>query len=108
MYCRNRISYLIEPKVIRYTHKNIEFDWWGKLTISKPKSFIPIKLTLNNGSLSWRLDRETWLSVKQLKIITTELMTIKRDVSVNPSLYMTKKSNSFLFLHHKLSIQATT
>lgn len=55
--------------MVRYTHKNIEFNWWGKLIISKPNSFVPLKLTMNNGSLSWRLNRNTWLSVKQLKDI---------------------------------------
>lgn len=53
----------------RYTHKNIQFIWGGGLNVFLPKSLIPLKLRLNNNSPSWRLDRLTWLSVKQLKKI---------------------------------------
>lgn len=50
-----------------YTHKNIEFEWGGKLSIYINKNFIPINPQLNNGILSWRLNRKIWLSINQLK-----------------------------------------
>ena len=50
-----------------YTHKGISFQWDGGLTIFLDKQFKPLRLQLNNGSPSWRLNRNTWLSVKQLK-----------------------------------------
>ena len=52
-----------------YTHKNVEFCWWGGLNVSLKDELRFLKLTLNNGSPSWRLNRNTWLSVKQLKNI---------------------------------------
>jgi hypothetical protein len=60
-------------QIKNYTHKNIPFEWWGGLTISLPDSFMPLKLTLNNNSPSWRLNRRTWLSVKQLKSIIHDI-----------------------------------
>ena len=54
-------------QTVNYTHKGIEFQWGGKLNVYLNNSFIPLKLQLNNGSPSWRLNRNTWLSVNQLK-----------------------------------------
>lgn len=56
-------------QIKNYTHRGLEFEWWGGLNISKPNKIMPLKLVFNNGSLSWRLNRNTWLSVKQLKNI---------------------------------------
>lgn len=56
----------------KYTHKGIEFEWAGGLNIYLPNSFKPLKLQLNNGSPSWRLNRKIWLSVKQFKKIKNE------------------------------------
>jgi hypothetical protein len=42
----------------KYTHRGIEFEWAGGLNIYLPNSFKPLKLQLNNGSPSWRLNRK--------------------------------------------------
>ena len=52
-----------------YTHKNVKFEYGGGLNVFLPNKFLPLKLQLNNYSPSWRLNRNTWLSVKQLKEI---------------------------------------
>jgi hypothetical protein len=52
-----------------YTHKEIEFEHLGGLDVRLPNMFVYLKRQINNGSLSWRLNRTTWLSVKQLKEI---------------------------------------
>jgi len=55
----------MQPK--NYTHKGIDFQWAGGLNIYRKQDLLPMKLQLNNGSPSFRLNRNTWLSVKQLK-----------------------------------------
>ena len=55
-----------------YIHKNIEFDWDGGLNIRLSKDFVYLKKQINNGVLSWRLNRTTWLSINQLKKIINE------------------------------------
>ena len=55
-----------------YTHKNIEFDWVGGLNIRLQNNFVYLKKQINNGVLSWRLNRTTWLSINQLKKIINE------------------------------------
>jgi len=52
-----------------YTHRGIDFEWQGGLFVYRVGIFTPLPLKLNNGSPSWRLARNIWLSVKQLKII---------------------------------------
>lgn len=55
-----------------YTHRGIDFEWQGGLFVYRVGMFTPLPLKLNNGSPSWRLARNIWLSVKQLKIIISE------------------------------------
>jgi hypothetical protein len=55
-----------------YIHKNIEFDWDGGLNIRLQNNFVYLKKQINNGVLSWRLNRTTWLSIYQLKKIINE------------------------------------
>ena len=57
-----------------YTHKLIKFEYNGKLNIRLPHQFAYLKKQLNNGVLSWRLNRTTWLSINQLKKILHERM----------------------------------
>lgn len=52
-----------------YTHNGCDFQWIGGLNVCLPNKFVPLKLKLNNGSPSWRLNRKVWLSVKQLKVL---------------------------------------
>lgn len=55
-----------------YTHKNIKFQWGGGLNVYVNNDFIPLKLKLNNNSPSWRLSRNVWLSIRQLKTLISE------------------------------------
>ena len=56
-----------------YTHKGVEFQWHGRLNIFRKQDLMPMKMQLNNGVISWRLNRTTWLSIKQLKNIINGL-----------------------------------
>lgn len=56
-------------QTITYTHKEIKFEWLGGLDVRLPNMFVYLKRQNNNGSLAWRLNRTTWLSVNQLKKI---------------------------------------
>lgn len=61
-----------------YIHRFVQFEYNGKLNIRLPHSFAYLKKQLNNGVLSWRLNRATWLSINQLKKILNERLDIKR------------------------------
>jgi len=66
-----------------YTHKNIKFEWLGGLDVRLPNQFVYLKKQLNNGSLSWRLNRTTWLSINQLKRIIKQEV-VDKAVLKNP------------------------
>lgn len=54
----------------KYTHRDTVFYKGSGLNIYKKETDIfPLKLMLNNTSLSWKLKSGVWLSVKQLKKI---------------------------------------
>ena len=66
---RNLATQNADIEMNNYTHKGVEFWWGGGLNLFLKNEIMPLKPQLNNGSLSWRLNRRTWISVNQLKKI---------------------------------------
>lgn len=54
---------------VLFTHKDIKLEWCGVLNVRLVNEFKFLHKQLNNGVLSWRINRTTWLSVNQLKRI---------------------------------------
>jgi hypothetical protein len=65
-----------------YHHRGIEFRHGGGLYIYTQK-FLPLKKQLNNGVLSWKLNRNTWLSINQLREIIKNKLSISSENNVN-------------------------
>ena len=63
---------MADIQFITYTHKGICFERTKGLDIYLPNRLYPLKRQINNGILSWRLNRNTWLSINQLKKIINE------------------------------------
>lgn len=56
----------------RSVWRGVDFYKGEGLTIYKNETdLFPLKLMLNNTSLSWRIERDVWLSVKRLREIIT-------------------------------------
>ena len=60
---------MLNNQTITYAHKGICFEWVKGLDLYLPNKLYPLKMQLNNGVLSWRLNRNTWLSINQFKNI---------------------------------------
>lgn len=65
-----------------YTHKGVDFQYINGLNIYLGNSIYPLKMQLNNGVLSWRLNRKIWMSINQLKNILKEVRKAD-DISFN-------------------------
>jgi hypothetical protein len=58
------------------------FFYDGNFSVCRDKT-IPLKKHLNNGVLSWKLNRNTWLSINQLREIIKNKLSISSENNVN-------------------------